>query len=522
MTLKLSLVVGAVSMVLAPRVHAQAVALDEGVRGVETVVRSVRVPAGYDVRTILTRPRNVTTPTPAILFVQWLSCDPVTMGPRGGDGWAQMMRGLIERSGMIVARTEKPGLGGNGGPRCDQLGYREELAAHRAALQALMATPGVAADSVFLFGGSMGGTMVALLAAETPVRGVIVWGSTGYSWREHLVRLDRRVMELRKVPPADRLRWMPAHERMHRAYLDGLQSPAALARRDTALASAWGRMIGTSPTDQYGRPFAFHQEAHAADWADAWRSVRAPVLVVHGEYDWIMARDEHQRIVDLVSSRGGHARLVTLPQLDHNFARAASQDSAFRQLVAPASQDVAETLVRWLESQRRSPDFEDVLLARPRGDGQVPPTFERLLGSWALSVTYAPGTAHAATYSGEWHFARILEGRAIQDVWRVVAPDSAAGTLRGYGTTVRLFDTTLGAWRSTWHGPLGGAVVRFIGRPVDGEIHLVPEDASPEEQFRWVFHEITAETFRWRAESSTDRGRTWVVQQQMHARRIHH
>jgi hypothetical protein len=40
-----------------------------------------------------------------------------------------------------------------------------------------------------------------------------------------------------------------------------------------------------------------------------------------------------------------------------------------------------------------------------------------LIGGWEATVyDYAEdGTAHES--SGEWHFGRVLEGRAIQDVW---------------------------------------------------------------------------------------------------------
>lgn len=509
------------SIVMSGPALAQGSPLAEGLAGVATEVRSLRVPAGYSVRSVLTRPRGLAGSLPAVLFVQWLSCDPVTLPASGGDGWARMLRGLIERSGMVVARTEKPGLSGSGGPRCEQLGYQEELEVHRAALRALLSTPGVAPDSIFLFGGSMGGTMVALLAAEFPVRGVMVWGSTGVPWRDHLVSLDRRVMQLQGDSPEKIAQQMPHHERLHHDYLVLRRSPAALARLDTALARAWGRMIGTSPGDQYGRPFAFHQEAHAADWTEAWRAVRAPVLVVRGEHDWIMPEEEHRRIVELVASRGGRARFITLPHLDHNFERTTSMGASLRGQTEPASLEVAEIFVRWLAGARRSTGFEDALLAPPAADStRIPSTFDPLLGSWSLEVTFSPGTDSARTHLGEWHFSRILSGRAIQDVWRVVASGDPTAPLRGYGTTIRLFDPVLKAWRSTWHGVLGGSVVRFIGTEVADEIHLVPEGVKGPDRFRWVFFAVSRDSFRWSAESTQDDDRRWVVQQEMRARRM--
>jgi hypothetical protein len=150
----------------------------------------------------------------------------------------------------------------------------------------------------------------------------------------------------------------------------------------------------------------------------------------------------------------------------------------------------------------------------------LPSTFDPLLGSWSLAVTYAPGTDSAVTWPGEWHFARVLEGRAIQDVWRVVATDSAGmARLRGYGTTLRTWDPAIEAWRSTWIGVLNATVTPFIGRTVNGEILLEPAQQDSAQLYRWVFFDIRARTFRWRAELSEDKGKTWRVEQEMYAKR---
>lgn len=149
----------------------------------------------------------------------------------------------------------------------------------------------------------------------------------------------------------------------------------------------------------------------------------------------------------------------------------------------------------------------------------TPATFDPLLGSWDLAVTYAPGTDSARTWPGRWDFHAVLGGRAIQDVWQVSDTTGTAGALRGYGTTIRVYDPELRAWRSTWIGVLRPVVTRFIGREMDGGIELSPVDADPGERFRWVFSDLTDSTFRWRAESAPDSGRAWTVQQEIRARR---
>jgi pimeloyl-ACP methyl ester carboxylesterase len=325
----------------------------EGLRGV-TVQEGIAVTeAGLRVRTYLSRPAGSRGRLPAVLFVQWLSCDPVRLRPGARDGWTTMLRGLIERSGMVVMRTEKPGLGGSEGPPCSSLDYETDLSAHRAALRALLASPEIATDSVFVFGASMGGTMAPLLARDAPVRGVMVWGATGYPWKEHLRRLDRRVLSFRGMAPAEIERRMPLHDRLLTAYLDQGVAPPEIIRRAPELGPVWAEMLGTGPDHQYGRPFRFHQQAQHADWTAAWAAVRAPILIAYGDYDWLMAPEEHLRIAELVNAAApGRAETVAVHGSDHHFELYPSVDAAFAGRGGSPNAAASDVFLRWLSRQR--------------------------------------------------------------------------------------------------------------------------------------------------------------------------
>ena len=64
---------------------------------------------------------------------------------------------------------------------------------------------------------------------------------------------------------------------------------------------------------------AYHQQLHELELDRAWQRVSGPlVLVLHGEHDWVVSRDEQLRIVDIVGgSRPGAAQLIDLKGLDH-------------------------------------------------------------------------------------------------------------------------------------------------------------------------------------------------------------
>ena len=84
---------------------------------------------GVKLQTIVTKPANATGRLPAILFVQWLSCDTVAISDHPRDGWSAMLKQIVRRSNALVWRTEKRGVGASGG-NCATMDYDTELADH--------------------------------------------------------------------------------------------------------------------------------------------------------------------------------------------------------------------------------------------------------------------------------------------------------------------------------------------------------------------------------------------------------
>src|SRR5262245_22021346 len=72
-----------------------------------------------------------------------------------------------------------------------------------------------------------------------------------------------------------------------------------------------------------------------------------------------------------------------------------------------------------------------------------------LIGGWEATVYDYAEDGAARESSGEWHFGRVLEGRAIQDVW--IAPPRSQRSdktlskhYNRYGTSVRVYDREIG------------------------------------------------------------------------------
>jgi hypothetical protein len=141
-----------------------------------------------------------------------------------------------------------------------------------------------------------------------------------------------------------------------------------------------------------------------------------------------------------------------------------------------------------------------------------------LVGSWELDVLHYWTDLRGRGLKAEAHFGWILEGHAVQDVWRI-PPEARTETTRLLGTTLRVWDASVRAWRITWINPLTGQRIELIGRWSGKDVVQVgtQPDGTP---VRWTFTDITKDSFHWIGEALEPDGRTWKVQGEFRARRV--
>ncbi len=167
--------------------------------------------------------------------------------------------------------------------------------------------------------------------------------------------------------------------------------------------------------------------------------------------------------------------------------------------------------------------FEALRAGGPAADQASRMTlYNRVLGDWSVQVIDYDADGRRRVSEGEVHFAWVLEGRAIQDVWIVPARAARRPDLpklgNRYGTTLRVYDPTEDVWRVTWINPVTGAVNQLVGRRQGDDIVQEGIDAKGS-RIRWSFSEITPTAFHWRGEISTDGGKTWQLQAEFLGRR---
>jgi hypothetical protein len=146
-----------------------------------------------------------------------------------------------------------------------------------------------------------------------------------------------------------------------------------------------------------------------------------------------------------------------------------------------------------------------------------------LVGDWELDVDHYWGLdVRARHIKGEVHADWVLEGRALQDVWIMPQNSQRTGPLdphmNMYGTTFRLWDPAIQAWRITWSNPAGEHYEQQIGRQSGEDIVQIGVRANGTPT-RWRFTEITKNSFHWLGEALDPDGHEWKLEGEFHAHR---
>ena len=144
-----------------------------------------------------------------------------------------------------------------------------------------------------------------------------------------------------------------------------------------------------------------------------------------------------------------------------------------------------------------------------------------LIGSWDLEVIGYDDEDNVIESTGEAHVAWVLEGRAVQDVFinprRSDRTPESAKFANWLGTTIRIYDPSIQAWRVNWFNPQDGIRAELIGRRRGKDI--VQEGTFADgTAIRWTFSEITENSCRWRGERLEPNG-NWRLQVDFRAKR---
>ena len=320
---------------------------DEAYPGVRVRYESVRDANSRRLRLVLTQPETG-GPWALIFVAGWLSCDTVEAPPGTMEAPQLVFQALAQLPGFTTARLDKPGVGDSEGD-CAQTDFNSELDDYRRAFRQVRADPAVDARRVFILGLSNGAGFAPLVAESAEVRGYVVIGGWLKTWYEHMLEIERRRLVLAGHPSADINPLMQQVEALYSAYLLKGESPAQIFARQPALQALWEG----PPAQQYGRPIAYYQQLQALNLMQVWSQVRAPLLALHGEFDWIMSRADLETMAALVNANSpGRATFAELPATGHTFEHYASAAQAFAGRAEAFDATIAQRVSAWFMEHR--------------------------------------------------------------------------------------------------------------------------------------------------------------------------
>lgn len=144
--------------------------------------------------------------------------------------------------------------------------------------------------------------------------------------------------------------------------------------------------------------------------------------------------------------------------------------------------------------------------------------FGRFVGSWELDVSYFGADGSEERTTAKWQWEWVLGGRAILDVLMLPTRPPAPPT-DGYHTLLRVFDASQGRWKVVWIAPQHSIVYKLTGSFTnDGGVVLL-SDPGEDEPSKWVFSEVTDDTFLWEGFTMDAPDNEWRLEQRMTARR---
>ncbi|MCB0490563.1 MAG: PDZ domain-containing protein [Cyclobacteriaceae bacterium] len=307
--------------------------------------------SGDLIRAFVTKPKDAKGKLPAILFVSWLSCSSVEL-PERDDSWTKMQREVAEKSGALMMRIEKPGVGDSEGPPCAECDLHTELDGYKAAWRHLKQRSDVDTTNIIVFGASLGGTLASIVGKGQPVKAYVSAVSVYKTWLEHMIELERRRLQYSGKTQREINTLMPAYIEFHSDYMNYRKTPEHIIQEKPHLASIWY----DEPRHQYGRPAKFYMQIQDFNFLETWGDTSAPVLFVAGEYDWIMSVDDSQIVTDMINKKTpGRATRYVAKGMDHHWSVYANPQNAFDEVNGTYAQETVTEMIAWIKKMIAQP-----------------------------------------------------------------------------------------------------------------------------------------------------------------------
>jgi pimeloyl-ACP methyl ester carboxylesterase len=295
-------------------------------------------------RILLTKPKKQSGKLPLIVFIGGIGCYSLDAPLDTGRSELMLLNGLA-RNGFLTARLEKPGIGDGAGHSkpCPELSFEEETEAYVAAIKKLRQRSDVDADATYIIGHSMGGVFAPKIAAQTPIRGIVAYGTIGSGFMEYLVKTRRTIGEAFGWPPDETDAYIKDYCECAGYYF---------VEKMTTEEAAHKKPLCREYLSVFDfRSRAYNDQLYAINIPGLWKQYAGRALLLWGESDYISSRDDHELLAKAINFYHPNAvRFQTVKNADHGMNIAASFQAA-RSSAGPYNQEVGALILSWLRSQ---------------------------------------------------------------------------------------------------------------------------------------------------------------------------
>jgi uncharacterized protein len=309
--------------------------------GIITEYAEVRTATGIQ-RMIITRPEDKAK-HPVVIFIGGIGCYSLDMPFDSTASEVQLLNKLT-RSGFIVARVEKPGMGDGAGysKKCSEITFTEEKDVYVQAIKDLRQRSDVQPESIHIIGHSMGGVMAPLVAMETPVKGIVAYGTIGSNFIEYLLKTRRTIGEA--------YNWSMEETDTYVKDACECASYYFIEKMTTAEAAKKKQICGDYLSVFDLRSRKYNDELYAFNFPTLWTAYTGKALLLWGKSDFISAREDHEILAKTVNrAHPGNATLAYVDNADHGMNYATSFSTA---LNSPGKYNpaVGDTILAWLKA----------------------------------------------------------------------------------------------------------------------------------------------------------------------------
>lgn len=280
---------------------------------VETFYESILNDHDITQRVIITKPKGK-GPFPAIFLIQGLSCSTIEKYSGRSNNWVQLINDLAEKSNMVLVRVDKPGVGDSEGD-CGKTDFKTEINGYEAAMQLLKSKSYIDTNKIVVYGNSMGSALAPYIANTFNASGIISDGTFFKSWYEHMLEIERRILEIEGKSQAE------IAELMNQIYIPIYYQMLIQKKSYKTILEEnplFKKYHRHSLLHMYGRSMQYYHQVQDFNFAAEWEKVNVPVRIRWGTNDWIMTENDNDMIISALDKVGHQDHeLYKYENLDH-------------------------------------------------------------------------------------------------------------------------------------------------------------------------------------------------------------